>query len=179
MIAPRGTTGTTRFAPGLAVVDDPIALAREAAERFAGIAQEACVGAGRFTVAFAGGSTPKSLYALLASAPYRFRIPWPQAYVFRGDERCVPPGLGADGHTASLFPHTDAARETRRWVMHAHVPKLRADRLTLTAPALNGAATILFLVAGEEKAPVLQESSRGRVTRSGSLHNSSDRRAAG
>ncbi len=66
-------------------------------------------------------------------------------------------GMGPDGHTASLFPQTAALRETRRWVVRNYVPKFSADRLTLTAPILNRGATILFLVAGADKAPVLQE----------------------
>lgn len=65
--------------------------------------------------------------------------------------------MGADGHTASVFPHTEALRETQRWVVRNHVPKLRTDRLTLTAPAINRAATVVFLVAGEDKAPALQD----------------------
>ena len=66
-------------------------------------------------------------------------------------------GLGPDGHTASLFPHTKAVRETKRWVVRNYVPKLGANRLTLTAPILSRGATVLFLVAGTNKAPVLKE----------------------
>jgi 6-phosphogluconolactonase len=65
-------------------------------------------------------------------------------------------GLGADGHTASLFPYTRALRETRRWVAPNYVPELKANRLTLTTPILNRAAIILFLVSGVEKAAALQ-----------------------
>ena len=43
-------------------------------------------------------------------------------------------GMGPDGHTASLFPHTAALDETKRWVVVNHVPKFAADRLTLTVP---------------------------------------------
>jgi 6-phosphogluconolactonase len=65
-------------------------------------------------------------------------------------------GLGADGHTASLFPYTQALRETRRWVTPNYVSTLQTHRLTLTPPILNQAATILFLVSGDDKASVLQ-----------------------
>lgn len=65
-------------------------------------------------------------------------------------------GLGTDGHTASLFPYTPALRETRRWVVSHDVPTLKTNRLTLTAPILNRAAMILFLVSGIEKAAALQ-----------------------
>ena len=65
-------------------------------------------------------------------------------------------GMGPDGHTASLFPHTEAPRETRRWVVCNYVPKFKADRLTLTPPIINRSRLILFLVAGPDKAPALQ-----------------------
>lgn len=64
-------------------------------------------------------------------------------------------GLGTNGHTASLFPHTAALQESSRWCVDVWVPELNASRLTLTAPFLNRAANIVFLVAGEDKADVL------------------------
>src|SRR5574337_1050472 len=201
----------------LLVVADPIALAREAAKRVVAIAEEAVARCGRFTVALAGGSTPKRLYSLLAAEPYRTRLPWRGTDIFWGDERAVPPehpdskfgmaresllsrvpiltnqvhrmqaeradldaaageyeseiaksfaaqpsdkppafdlillGLGIDGHTASLFPHTRALRETKRWVAPNYIPELKATRLTLTTPILNRAAMILFLARSEER----------------------------
>jgi len=66
-------------------------------------------------------------------------------------------GMGPDGHTASLFPHTAALRETTRWVVANPVPRLGTQRLTLTAPILNRAARVVFLVAGAEKAEALAE----------------------
>lgn len=62
-------------------------------------------------------------------------------------------GLGADGHTASLFPHSPALRERERWVVPA--PGVDVDRLTLTFPALNHARALFFLVRGESKAPAV------------------------
>ena len=66
-------------------------------------------------------------------------------------------GLGADGHTASLFPGSPALDEDRRPVVAAYVPKLGAWRLTLTPPALRGARHVVFLVSGSNKASVLRE----------------------
>jgi len=66
-------------------------------------------------------------------------------------------GMGPDGHTASLFPHTKALDETKRWVVANHVPQLNTDRLTLTRPILNRAREVLFLVAGADKAERLVE----------------------
>ena len=60
-------------------------------------------------------------------------------------------GLGADGHTASLFPGTKALEETRRPVTANFVPKLAEWRLTLTLPVLNAARRAVFLVVGMEK----------------------------
>ncbi len=206
----------------LLVVADQTALAQEAAKRVVAIAEEAVARCGRFTVALAGGSTPKRLYSLLAAKPYCARLPWRETHVFWGDERAVPPehpdsnfgmaratllsrvpipadqihrmqaeradldaaageyeaeiartfatqppdeppafdlillGLGTDGHTASLFPHTPALRETKRWVAPNDIPELKANRLTITIPILNRAAMILFLVSGADKAPALQ-----------------------
>jgi 6-phosphogluconolactonase len=65
-------------------------------------------------------------------------------------------GLGADGHTASLFPGTLALRERQRWVVANYVEKLQAWRLTLTLPVLNAAANVIFLVSGKEKAERLK-----------------------
>ena len=66
-------------------------------------------------------------------------------------------GLGNDGHTASLFPHTAALRETKRWCVPNWVPQHEAHRMTLTYPVLNHAREVIFLVAGEDKAEPLSE----------------------
>jgi len=64
-------------------------------------------------------------------------------------------GLGTDGHTASLFPGTPAVQEHERWVVAHYVPSLAAWRVTLTPAVLNAADQVTFLVAGAEKAGVL------------------------
>ena len=61
-------------------------------------------------------------------------------------------GMGADGHTASLFPGTEALHERRRLVVANWVEKFQAYRMTLTIPVFNEAAFLLFLVSGDEKA---------------------------
>ena len=189
------------------VFENAEALAQAAADAFV----EAAAQAKRFTVALAGGSTPKRLYSLLAEAP----VEWPRVHLYWGDERCVPPiddasnyrmvkeslldhiaippanvhrmrgeidpaagadeyekelratleerfdlvllGLGADGHTASLFPGSPTLHENERWF----VADLAARRLTLTAPVINNAKRVWFLVAGKEKAGVLQRIKAG------------------
>ncbi len=200
-------------------------LARRAAEYFIRLTDQAITMRGRFTIALSGGSTPRALYTLLASDPYREQIRWPAVHVFWGDERCVPPdhpdsnyrlaqetllsqvpipgenihrmagekppeqaaeeyeallraffhlkpgepprfdmvllGLGADGHTASLFPGTPVLREKGRLVAALFVEKLNAYRLTLTPPVLNYAADVIFLVEGAAKAGVLHDVLQG------------------
>jgi 6-phosphogluconolactonase len=64
-------------------------------------------------------------------------------------------GMGDDGHTASLFPGTAPIHEREALVMAHHVPKLNADRLTLTPPVLNAGRAVVFLVGGAEKAETL------------------------
>ena len=61
-------------------------------------------------------------------------------------------GMGPDGHTASLFPGTEALHETERLVVPNWVPQLDAWRLTLTFPLLNAAHQVNLVAAGEEKA---------------------------
>ncbi len=66
-------------------------------------------------------------------------------------------GMGADGHTASLFPGTRRLRDTSRWVSTPLHPKFGSRRITLTVPVLNAAHRVLFLVTGAEKAATLRE----------------------
>lgn len=70
-------------------------------------------------------------------------------------------GMGDDGHTASLFPNTAALEERRTWVAANWVEKLGAWRVTLTAPAVNAARHVLFLVGGAGKAERLREVLKG------------------
>jgi 6-phosphogluconolactonase len=65
-------------------------------------------------------------------------------------------GLGADGHTASLFPGSPVLGEERRWVTGVPPPGQGVARVTLTAWAINRAALVVFLVAGKDKALALK-----------------------
>jgi 6-phosphogluconolactonase len=64
-------------------------------------------------------------------------------------------GLGDDGHTASLFPGTTALKDQNAWVVANWIDKFGSFRITLTAPAINHAMEIQFLVTGKEKAKIL------------------------
>jgi 6-phosphogluconolactonase len=65
-------------------------------------------------------------------------------------------GLGPDGHTASLFPNTEVLDEKARLAAAVWVPKFQSLRITLTAPLLNHAANVLFLVSGKDKAEAVR-----------------------
>jgi 6-phosphogluconolactonase len=66
-------------------------------------------------------------------------------------------GMGADGHTASLFPETDALKEDKRIAVENFVPKFGTYRLTFTFPTINNARNIIFLISGQDKAETLRE----------------------
>lgn len=198
------------------------AVSQAAAELFAARASVAVRERGRFSVALAGGNTPRRAYELLAQSPLCDAVPWYDVHVFWGDERCVPPddprsnyrmareafldrlplldwqihpmrgvgdpdeaafeyerelrqffadgkprfdlvllGMGDNAHTASLFPGLPVLEERTRWVSSVYIAELQMHRLTLTAPAINQAATIAFLVAGADKAQPLKEVLQG------------------
>lgn len=205
--------------PVVGVYPDLEALSQAAASTFAAAAGEAVATRGRFTLALAGGRTPRRLYELLAG-PYRERVPWAHALLFWGDERYVAHadpesnyrmareamidhlpvpaaqvhpmpthqadpaeaarsyeailrrrfageafptfdlallGMGADGHTASLFPGTAALADRQGWVAVGESPTAPSVRLTLTLPALAAARQVIFLVTGADKAKVVRE----------------------
>lgn len=66
-------------------------------------------------------------------------------------------GMGDDGHTASLFPHTEAIHELGRLVVANHVPQKETWRITLTAPVINQGKRVVFLIEGAAKADRLHE----------------------
>jgi 6-phosphogluconolactonase len=209
------TTREIRILPSAA------AIAARAAQIFVDAAKSAASQNRAFSVALAGGSTPKALYSLLAAEPLRSQLPWNKLNLFFGDERHVPPdhndsnfrmateamlskapiapaqvhrilaenpnteqaaqqyeqvlrsefrlsasqrprfdlvllGMGNEGHTLSLFPGTKALHDNGRLVMHNWVGKLYTDRVTMTAPVVNNAALVLFMVTGADKAPALK-----------------------
>lgn len=207
------------------IFDSPEEVAHAAALLFIDSSKQAILANQRFSVALAGGSTPRGVYELLASDAYRNQLDWSNTHLFFGDERCVPPtdaasnyrmayetmigrlpipaeqvhpikgegdpeanarayedelkryfpnfgwprfdliflGLGDDGHTASLFPYTAALEEKESWVVANRVDKLEDVRITLTAPAINHAMKIAFLVTGKEKAVALAAVLRGTI----------------
>lgn len=215
-------------------MNDSEELAREAADLFVWLGEQAIVPVGTFRVALSGGSTPRAVYSALSGEACSKRLDWSRVEFYFGDERCVPPdhpdsnfgmanaalfrplkidprricrmpgeeddpdraarryeallrdrfgvpapgwpsfdlillGLGEDGHTASVFPGTNAVVERTRLVVPGTAPIGVTNRLTLTVPAINAARTVLFLVSGGAKATVVRAVLEGRDPREQSL----------
>jgi len=72
-------------------------------------------------------------------------------------------GLGEDGHTASLFPHSAGLNEEERWFIANFSPQKEEWRLTLTKNAINSARNIVVLVRGRSKATMMAEVLTGPV----------------
>jgi 6-phosphogluconolactonase len=70
-------------------------------------------------------------------------------------------GLGENGHTASLFPHTPVLHEKDRWVKEVNVEEVKMWHVTMTAPVLNQGKLVVFLAAGASKVTVLREVREG------------------
>jgi 6-phosphogluconolactonase len=111
--------------PALRRVRDAAAVAWAAAEEVAGAASRAVTARGAFTLALAGGSTPRRAYELLADpgAPFRGRIAWDRTHVFFGDERPVPPD------------HPDSNDRMAREALLEHVAVASVHRIRAEEPA--------------------------------------------
>jgi 6-phosphogluconolactonase len=108
----------------LVVLPDQAALADEAARRFVELAREAIDTSGRFSVALAGGNTPRAMYQRLVGPPLRDQVDWANVHVFWSDERYVPPD------------DPESCYRMAREAMLAHVP-IPAAHIYL-APTVGG-----------------------------------------
>lgn len=130
------------------VTSDAAALAEAAAARVARHAAEAIRERGRFTIALAGGSTPRATHERLAAAPDT--VDWARADVLFGDERAVPPD-----HPDSNFR---MARETlldRVPVDPDRVHRMEGERDDLDAAARAYETTLRRVVGGDDAIPRL------------------------
>jgi 6-phosphogluconolactonase len=95
----------------------------------------------------------------VAAAEYEFALR--KAFRLEGAEAprfdIIALGMGDDGHTASLFPHTEAIHELGRLVVANKVPQKDTWRITLTWPVINHAREVFFLIGGADKAEPLKE----------------------
>ncbi len=71
-------------------------------------------------------------------------------------------GMGDDAHTLSLFPGKAVINENHKWVIAFYLEEQKMNRITLTAPVVNNADAVCFLVAGKSKAPALKEVLHGK-----------------
>jgi 6-phosphogluconolactonase len=101
---------------------DANALAKAAAVELFRLAQESIQARGVFTVALAGGSTPRKLYGLLGSDPSYAAFPWAQTHLFFGDERHVPPS-----HIDSNYLMVNSSLLSSGHVPATHVHRIRAE----------------------------------------------------
>ena len=108
--------------PEIKVLPDPAAVAAEAAERVVRAADEAVALAGRFSFVLAGGSTPKTLYELLARDDFRDRIDWRNVEIYFGDERTVPPD-----HKDSNYGMARAAMLSKLPIPESNVHRMRGE----------------------------------------------------
>ena len=81
-----------RGRPSTIILPEVNGVALEAADQIVAIAEQVLKNQDTFRVVLSGGSTPKRLYEILATDPYRSRLPWNHIHLFWGDERCVSPG---------------------------------------------------------------------------------------
>jgi len=66
-------------------------------------------------------------------------------------------GMGSNRHVLSLFPGRPTIRESSRLVVSDFIPEVKMDRITMTAPLVNAARQVVFLVAGEDKAEAVRD----------------------
>lgn len=120
------------------VLPDVAVIARRAADEFVKAAVGAVADHGSFTVALAGGSTPKSLYALLAEDPaLKSAIPWDHVYFFFGDERHVPPD-----HSDSNFRMANEALFSKILPRPDHIFRIKGEYQDTEKAALEYEAAL-------------------------------------
>jgi len=79
-------------------------------------------------------------------------------------------GMGADGHTASLFPRHQALTEEKRRIVPVHASAEPPWRVTMTLPLINAARHVLFLVVGAEKAEAVRDLADGKPLPAAMVH---------
>ena len=120
------------------ILSDAAAIARRAAQEFIHCANAAVQAHGSFTVALAGGSTPKALYNLLVTDPaFRSQVPWDKMHLFFGDERHVPPD-----HSDSNFRMANEAMLSKAPLTPQQVTRIKAENPDAAQAALEYEAAL-------------------------------------
>lgn len=111
--------------PEIKVFADPTQVAREGALEVAHLATNAVAERSLCTIALAGGSTPRSLYALLADdESLRRAMPWNKVHFFWGDERHVPPD-----HKDSNYRMADEAMLSKAPIDARNIHRIKSEEL--------------------------------------------------
>ncbi len=131
----------------ISIFEDVAAVAKEAASLFISLSREAILSKGRFTVALAGGSTPKALYELLAG-PLRGEIEWEKVFVFWGDERFVPPD-----HADSSYAMINASLLTNVPLPQKNIFQVPTVGLSIEESAAIYSATLVTHVSNGNELP--------------------------
>lgn len=118
---------TSLARPEIQVAADSEALSQAAAAEFVQRANKAIQTRGLFTVALAGGSTPKHLYTLLATEPWRKQVPWNQVHFFWGDDRFVSPD----------HPDSNYRMVRERLLDQVPIPPQNVHRIKKRGPFIN------------------------------------------
>jgi len=127
--------------PEIRIVNSAADLFQAAATEFAGMAAEAVRARGRFSVALSGGSTPRGLYSLLASAAAP-SIPWDKIVFFWSDERHVPPE-----NPDSNYRMADEAMLSQVPVPPEHIFRIHGEEKDADAAARAYAETLRSVFA--------------------------------
>lgn len=109
------------------------------------------IAAARYEAELRNGFRLEGAETLRFSTPQTKTSPWGPRFDL------VQLGMGPDGHTASLFPHTAALEELSRLAVANHVQNKDAWRITLTRPVINQGASVFFVIGGGDKAQILKE----------------------
>jgi 6-phosphogluconolactonase len=110
------------MAGSVIVSETPEVLSERVAAEFSDLVSDVLQRQDRFTLALAGGQTPKLFYSRLAKEPYKSSIPWSRLWIFWGDERCVP-----KDHPESNFRMASEALLQYVPVPPAHVFRMRGE----------------------------------------------------
>src|SRR5579863_1626231 len=114
----------------IAIYPDLATISQQAAAYIMRIINEAIVTRGRFAIALSGGNTPKELYGLLGSEPYKSQIDWQLVDIFWSDERCVPPD---DAESNYNMAHEVLLR-------HIPIPAAQVHRMPADQPDRDAAS---------------------------------------
>jgi 6-phosphogluconolactonase len=115
--------------PKVKIFPDVEFLALAAADHFIAAAADAIQSHGMFSVALSGGSTPQSLYRILASEPFSEKLDWSRIHLFWGDERCVPPD----------HPDSNYFRAQKTLLANIPVPEENIHRIKAELPPKEAA----------------------------------------